>query len=70
MCDLLDLESLDVLVDQHPGLLDSEAVQEVLDDLSRLMPKGTDVKRMLADDPTLLLSVGRGTKRLGDHPDT
>lgn len=47
VCDLLDLESLDVLVDQHPGLLDSEAVQEVLDDLSRLMPKGTDVKRML-----------------------
>lgn len=70
MCNLLGLESLDTLVDHHPGLLDSEAVQEVLDDLQHLMPKGTDVKKMLASDPSLLLSVGRGTKRLGDHPDT
>ncbi|CAD7695303.1 unnamed protein product [Ostreobium quekettii] len=69
VCALLRVENLDSLVDKHPGLLDIEAVEEVLDELRRMMPSGTDVRKMLANDPTLLLSAGRGTKRLGDHPD-
>ena len=45
-----------------------EAVEEVLEEMSRLMPK-QDPKMVLVRDPAWLLRVERGTKRLGPHPD-
>ena len=51
------------------SLLDAELVQEVLDELHRLMPK-SDPKQILLRDPSYISKVERGTKRLGPHPDT
>ena len=48
--------------------VDAEAVEEVLEEMSRLMPK-QDPKMVLLRDPSWLLRVERGTKRLGPHPD-
>ena len=48
--------------------MDAEAVEEVLEEMSRLMPK-QDPKMVLIRDPSWLLKVERGTKRLGPHPD-
>jgi len=48
--------------------VDAEAVQEVLEEMGRLMP-GKDAKMVLLQDPGWLLRVERGTKRLGPHPD-
>lgn len=51
------------------SLLDGELVQEVLDELHRLMPK-QDPRQTLLRDPSYISKVERGTKRLGPHPDT
>jgi hypothetical protein len=48
--------------------LDVEGVQEVLAELQRLMPQH-DPRQVLLADPTWLLRVERGQKRLGSHPD-
>ena len=49
-------------------MLDSEAVGEVLAELRRLMP-GQDPADLLLRDPSWLLRVERGSKRLGQSPD-
>ena len=48
--------------------VDAEAVEEVLEEMGRLMPN-QDPKMVLLRDPSWLLRVERGTKRLGPHPD-
>ena len=48
--------------------MDAEAVAEVLEEMGRLMP-GKDPSMVLVRDPSWLLRVERGTKRLGPHPD-
>lgn len=48
--------------------LDAEAVEEVLGELQRLMPK-QDNKRFLINNPDWITKVERGPKRLGPHPD-
>lgn len=48
--------------------LDSEAVGEVLEEMRRLMPN-QDPAVMLLRDPSWLLRVERGAKRLGQSPD-
>ena len=45
------------------------AVGEVLSELRRLMPAADPVATLLGD-PSWLLRVERGRKRLGDDPDT
>jgi hypothetical protein len=55
-------------VEAQPKFLDLEHVQEVLQELGRLMP-GTDVAALLLRDPSWLTRVERGQKRLGQHPD-
>jgi hypothetical protein len=50
-------------------LLDSEAVSEVLMELRRLMAN-QDPVRLLLSDPSWMLRVERGPKRLGVSPDT
>jgi hypothetical protein len=57
------------LVEVQPGLLDLEAVAEVLAEMGRLMPAGTNCAAMLAADPGWLTRVERGQRRLGQHPD-
>lgn len=49
--------------------LDVEGVGEVLQEMGRLLPAGTDVKRLLVQDPSWMMRVERGQKRLGQHPD-
>lgn len=56
------------LVESNPMFFDVEAVLEALEELDRLMP-GTDVRRMLVQDPSWLTRVERGQRRLGQHPD-
>ncbi len=56
-------------MEAQPGLLDLEAVGEVLQEMRRLMPAGTDCAAMLAADPGWLTRVERGQRRLGQHPD-
>ena len=51
------------------SLLDAELVQEALNELTRLMPN-SDPKRTLLRDPSVVLRVERGPKRLGPHPDS
>lgn len=48
--------------------LDAEAVEEVLGELQRLMPK-QDNTRFLINNPDWITKVERGPKRLGPHPD-
>ena len=48
--------------------MDAEAVEEVLEELQRLMPK-QDNKRFLINNPDWITKVERGPKRLGPHPD-
>ncbi|PRW21043.1 ATP-dependent zinc metalloprotease FTSH mitochondrial [Chlorella sorokiniana] len=60
---------LAALVQRQPRFLDAECVGEVLEELRRLMP-GKDAAQMLLADPSWLLRVERGRKRLGDDPDT
>ncbi len=48
--------------------LDVEGVSEVLEEMGRLMPKA-DPKAVLLRDPSWLMRVERGVKRLGPHPD-
>ena len=45
-----------------------EGVREVLAEMARLMP-GADARVVLARDPSWLMRVERGVKRLGAHPD-
>jgi hypothetical protein len=42
--------------------------REVLEELQRLMP-GADAVHTLLSDPSWLLRVERGTRRLGEHPE-
>lgn len=51
------------------SLLDAELVQEALTELTRLMPK-SDPRKTLLRDPSVVLRVERGPKRLGPHPDS
>ena len=51
------------------SLLDAELVMEALTELTRLMPN-SDPKRTLLRDPSVVLRVERGPKRLGPHPDS
>ncbi len=48
--------------------LDVEGVLEVLEEMERLMPKANS-KMVLLRDPSWLMRVERGVKRLGPHPD-
>lgn len=66
--ELLDIKNVDGLVEACPRMLQAEIVEEVLIELERLMP-GKDAKAILLADPSWLLRVERGTKRMGDHPD-
>ncbi|KAL4857589.1 hypothetical protein ACK3TF_002438 [Chlorella vulgaris] len=59
---------LDRLLQEHPRFLDAELVSEVLEELRRLMPDSDPVQTLLAD-PTWMLRLERGQKRLGDDPD-
>lgn len=47
-----------------------ECVEEVLLDMRRLLPAGTDVAAMLVADPSWLLRVQKGQRWLGEHPDS
>ncbi|PSC71746.1 ATP-dependent zinc metalloprotease FTSH mitochondrial [Micractinium conductrix] len=60
---------IDALVTAQPRFLDAELVGEVLSELRRLMPAADPVATLLGD-PSWLLRVERGRKRLGDDPDT
>ena len=51
-----------------PLLLDTERVQEVLDDIKLLMPTA-DARQLLRRDPTWLTRAERGRKRMGPDPD-
>ena len=57
------------LVQQQPGFLDCEGVQQAIEELERLMPSGTDTLAMLRNDPSFLLRLQRGQKYLGENPD-
>lgn len=57
------------LVQQQPGFLDCEGVQQAIEELARLMPQGTDTLAMLRNDPSFLLRLQRGQKYLGENPD-
>lgn len=60
---------IDALVVKQPRFLDAELVDEVLAELRRLMP-AVDPVATLLNDPSWLLRVERGRRRLGDDPDT
>lgn len=68
-----DRESAQVVQDSMSGcvcsLLDAELVQEALTELTRLMPN-SDPRKILLRDPSVVLRVERGPKRLGPHPDS
>lgn len=51
-----------------PRLFDTDLVAEVLDELARLMPTH-DPRQVLLSDPSWVLKVERGPRRLGQHPD-
>jgi hypothetical protein len=57
-------------VERSPAFLDVEHVQEVLDEMRRLMGPTADVRKLLLGDPSWLTRVERGQKRLGQHPDS
>ncbi|GAB4820354.1 hypothetical protein N2152v2_007400 [Parachlorella kessleri] len=65
---LLPVPGLDKAIEDNPGLLDAEAVSEVLEELRRLMPSQGPVA-LLLQDPSWMLRVERGSKRLGQPPD-
>ncbi|KAL3145878.1 hypothetical protein ABBQ38_015248 [Trebouxia sp. C0009 RCD-2024] len=65
----LGTDNVDQLVEDYPSLLDAELVEEALHELTRLMPN-SDPKRTLLRDPSVVLRVERGPKRLGPHPDS
>eukprot|EP00877_Chromochloris_zofingiensis_P011719 jgi/Chrzof1/6800/Cz19g10070.t1 len=67
---LLHLNDIDRLVEATPLLLSVECVEEVLLDMRRLLPAGTDVAAMLVADPSWLLRVQKGQRWLGEHPDS
>ncbi|CAL8464994.1 g4529 [Coccomyxa elongata] len=52
------------LATQEPRFLDVEGVLEVLEEMERLMPKANS-KMVLLRDPSWLMRVERGVKRLG-----
>ncbi|KAK9917180.1 hypothetical protein WJX75_001602 [Coccomyxa subellipsoidea] len=52
------------LATQEPRFLDVEGVSEVLEEMERLMPKANP-KTVLLRDPSWLMRVERGVKRLG-----
>jgi hypothetical protein len=58
------------IVERQPLFLDSEGVKEALAELKRLMPKNTDAREMLLRDPSYLLRVQRGQRRIGVNPDS
>lgn len=55
------------LIEKQPRFVNPEHVNDVLDELRRLMPK-RDARSTLVDDPSWLLKVERGTKYMGPHP--
>lgn len=66
--ELLQFEDLDLLIEKYPLFLDSTAVEEVLEDLERLIYG--NAKEHLVNNPSLLLSTVKGRKRLGEPADT
>ncbi|KAK9823776.1 hypothetical protein WJX72_005419 [[Myrmecia] bisecta] len=70
VAEMLDIPGREAgsLVERYPRFLDVEALGEVLEELQRMFPQG-DARATLVRDPTWLLRVERGTKRLGPHPD-
>ncbi|CAK0787048.1 hypothetical protein CVIRNUC_010264 [Coccomyxa viridis] len=60
----VDAKITQSLVTTDPRFVDAEAVEEVLEEMRRLMPQ-KDPKMVLIRDPSWLLKVERGTKRLG-----
>lgn len=68
--ELLDVEEVDSIVEQEPLFLDADGVEEALQELDRLMPNGTNTKSLLIKDPSYLLQVQYGQKRIGVNPDS
>ena len=81
MCSLCRVHSIKALLayctqpSSASTLLPNESVplrpmphREVLEELQRLMP-GADAVHTLLSDPSWLLRVERGTRRLGEHPE-
>eukprot|EP01025_Chloroclados_australasicus_P047425 TRINITY_DN5306_c0_g1_i2.p2 TRINITY_DN5306_c0_g1~~TRINITY_DN5306_c0_g1_i2.p2 ORF type:complete len:243 (-),score=38.61 TRINITY_DN5306_c0_g1_i2:360-1088(-) len=66
---LMGMDDISGLIEQEPRFLDSEGVEEALIELKRLLGEKTDVRRVLRKDPSYLLRVQRGQKRLGENPD-
>lgn len=69
LTETLGTEEVDRLVQEFPVLLDVEGVEEVLEEMRRLMP-AADVQGLLRRDPSWIMRVQRGQKRLGQHPDS
>ncbi|KAK9837304.1 hypothetical protein WJX81_005157 [Elliptochloris bilobata] len=63
-----DGATMQALASKHPRLLDGTAVEEVLTEMRRYVPS-KDPRQALLDDPTWLLRLERGPRRLGPHPD-
>jgi hypothetical protein len=61
-------ESFAAAVQAQPLLLDSECVEETLKELELLFAR-KNVANMLLRDPSYMLRVQRGQKRIGVHPD-
>lgn len=57
------------LVEAQPLFLVPECVQQVLDELRRLMPQA-NAAQLLSQDPDWLLRLQRGQQWLGLHPDS
>ncbi|KAI8473756.1 MAG: hypothetical protein J3K34DRAFT_164915 [Monoraphidium minutum] len=68
---LLDLDDRQAswLVGETWLFLELECVEEVMDNLGRLIP-GRPPRDLLLDDPSWLLRAQRGQKWLGEHPDS
>jgi hypothetical protein len=65
---LLGVERLDLLAEVEPRVLKAEVVEEVLEEMNRLMP-GSDCSKVLIEDPSWISRLERGRKHLGDDPD-
>eukprot|EP00775_Hariotina_reticulata_P005263 gene5263-5498_t len=67
---LLQLEHVDKLVEAQPLFLVTPCVEQVMQEISRLMPSCKDPAALLVSDPDMLLRLQRGQKYLGMHPDS
>eukprot|EP01023_Acetabularia_acetabulum_P061815 TRINITY_DN751_c0_g2_i1.p1 TRINITY_DN751_c0_g2~~TRINITY_DN751_c0_g2_i1.p1 ORF type:complete len:235 (-),score=28.48 TRINITY_DN751_c0_g2_i1:364-1068(-) len=67
--ELMQMEDISSLIEREPRFLDSEGVEEALRELNRLLGNQVNIRDMLFKDPSYLLKVERGQKRLGENPD-